>query len=262
MIKTTLNTLVLATILLVNFSHANIVDDQCSDHVAHGSPKTSLDESNTQYLCRSNYAVHYRNDTKVAEWVAERITLEDIRGPAERKNNFKEDDDILEQYRSTLEDYVGTGYDRGHLSPAAANTQNDDIMSESFLLTNMAPQNASKNRGIWRSLELTIRDWVSQGKDIWVVTGTVFEDGYLTIGNNVGVPTHMWKVIYDASAPKAIAFYFPNEKISRSELPSLAISVRELENITGIDFHPRLPVNQRFIEEAKPDLSKWLGIVD
>lgn len=256
------NCIILAVLaLFVTDLHANPVNEQCPEFVAHSAPVTSLDESNTQYLCRLNYAVHYRNDTKVAEWVAERITVEDVRGPAKRRNNFREDRDVPEPHRSTLEDYAGTGYDRGHLSPAAANTQNDEVMSESFLLTNMAPQNASKNRGIWRSLELRIRSWVNEGKDIWVVTGTVYQDGYLTIGNNVGVPTHMWKVIYDAKDSKGIAFLFPNEKIPRSELPNLAMSIRDLEAFTGINFHPQLPATEESVELVF-DISLWPGIAD
>lgn len=251
--------LLLFTVLFFNLAHANPINEKCPEFVAHGAPVSSLDQSNTQYLCRTNYAVHYRNDTKTAEWVAERITLEDVRGPAKRKNNFKADSDIPEKFRAELSDYVGTGYDRGHLSPAAANTQNDTIMSESFLLTNVVPQNASKNRGIWRSLELKIRDWVNQGKDIWVVTGTIYEDGYLTIGNDVGVPTYVWKVIYDAKGTKGIAFLFPNEKMSRSELPNLAMSIRDLEATTGINFHPKLPADEESIELAF-DISLWSGI--
>jgi len=239
---------------------ANSVNERCPQFVAHGSPQTALDESNTQYLCRLNYAVHYRNDTKTAEWVAERITVESVKGSSKRKNDFRPDADIPTQHRATLQDYAGSGYDRGHMSPAAANTQNDRIMSESFLLTNMVPQNANKNRGIWRILELKIRDWVLQGKDIWVVTGTVYDTGYSTIGNGLGVPTRMWKVIYDANEQKTIAFIMPNEAISRSELHTFATSVRELEHITGINFHPNLPEELKHIETVMPDLSRWPGI--
>ena len=242
---------------------ANSVNEQCPEFVAHGAPQTSLDESNTQYLCRLNYAVHYRNDTKTAEWVAERITLEDVSAQVRRRDNFRADTEVPAEHRATLEDYAGSGYDRGHLAPAASNSQTAEIMSESFLLTNMVPQNANKNRGIWRILELRIRDWVRQGKDIWVVTGTVYEQGHLTIGNGVGVPTHMWKVIYDAGEQKAIAFYLPNQqgqRIPRSELHTFAMSVNELEAITGINFHPNLPENLAHIEAEAPNLDRWPGI--
>jgi endonuclease G len=258
-----MKTLLLYLFLLPLTVLANSVNDRCPQFVAHGAPVTSLNETNTQYLCRTNYAVHYRNDTKTAEWVAERITLEDVNGNARRRDNFRADTDVPEQHRATLEDYAGTGYDRGHLSPAAANTQNDEIMSESFLLTNMVPQNASKNRGVWRILELRIRDWVRQGKDIWVVTGTFYETGHLYIGTGVGVPTHMWKVVYDAKEQKTIAFFFPNvkdQRISQSELPNFAISVAELEKRTGINFHPNLPRQLTGIE-SKVEPERWSGLL-
>ena len=258
-----MKTLFLTLFLLPLTLLANPVNDGCPQFVAHGAPVTSLNESDTQYLCRMNYAVHYRNDTKTAEWVAERITLEDVNGDARRRDNFRADPEVPDEHRATLEDYAGSGYDRGHLAPAAANTQSTEVMSESFLLTNMVPQNASKNRGVWRILELRVRDWVRQGKDIWVVTGTVYESGHLTIGNGVGVPTHMWKVIYDAKEQKTIAFYFPNvkdQRISQSELPNFAISVAELEKLTGINFHPDLPAELADIETGL-DLSRWTGLV-
>lgn len=255
--------LLAALLLAPALALATPVDQQCPEFVAHGAPQTSLPQTNTQYLCRSNYAVLHRNDTKTAQWVAERITMEDVSGPARRRDNFREDTDIPPQHRATLQDYAGSGYDRGHLAPAAANTQTSDIMTESFLLTNMVPQNAYKNRGIWRILELKIRDWVMSGKDIWVVTGTVYDPGYLTIGNAVGVPTHMWKVIYDAGEQKAIAFLLPNQqgqRIPRSELHTFAVSVDHLEAVTGIDFHPNLPQELAHIEAETPDLARWPGI--
>lgn len=252
----------IAVFFYVTTAQANTVNQQCSQFVFHGAPVTSLDEAQTQYLCRQNYAVHYRYDKKVAEWVAERITVEDISGTARRRNDFRVDRDIPSDHRAELSDYAGSGFDRGHLAPAAANTQTAEIMSESFLLTNMVPQVPRHNRGIWRILELRVNQWVQQGKDIYVVNGTVFEQDHTTIGgNSVGVPTALYKVIVDRSAPKAIAFLIPNQsEPSASDLHLFATTVREIERITGIDFHPSLPEHKHHIETTEPDLSLWPGI--
>jgi len=70
----------------------------------------------------------------------------------------------------------------------------------------------------------------------------------------------MWKVIYDAKDNKAIAFYMPNQAVQRSDLHTFAMSVKELEAVTGINFHPRLPAELKRVEEEKPNLSRWPGI--
>lgn len=241
---------------------ANVVNESCSQFVFYGAPTTGLDESNTQYLCRQNYAVHYRFDTKTAEWVAERITVEDISGDARRRNDFRADNDIPADHRASLADYARSGYDRGHMSPAAANTQTAEIMSESFLLTNMVPQAPRHNRGIWRILELRVNQWVEQGKDIYVINGTIYDQGYKTIGaGEVGVPTAMYKIIVDRSQPKAIAFLIPNtDDPSASELGTFAVTVRHIEELTGLDFHPELPEHKAHIETMEPNLDLWPGI--
>ena len=253
------------SVLLLTFAFtasANTVNQDCPQFVFYGAPITSLDESSTQYLCRQNYAVHYRYDTKTAEWVAERITVEDISGEARRRNDFRPDRDIPTEHRAELSDYARSGYDRGHMAPAAANTQTAEIMSESFLLTNMVPQAPRHNRGIWRILELRVNQWVQQGKDIWVINGTIYEPDHSTIGDGqVGVPSAMYKIIVDRSAPKAIAFLIPNtNEPSASELGTFAVTVRHIEELTGLDFHPDLPEHKAHIETMEPNLDLWPGI--
>ena len=239
---------------------ANPIDDNCPQFVLRGAPISKL--QNTQYLCKTNYAIHYRYDTKTAEYVVEHVTKESVTGPAKREDDFRPDQAIPKQYRSLLSDYSGFPYDRGHLAPAGNNTQSEDIMSESFLLSNMIPQVPNNNRGIWKQLETYIRNWVLEGKDIYVVSGTHYRaDRALTIGEGkVGVPSFVWKVIVDRKNVKAIAFYMPNTALPVKDLPKYALSVRELESIVGLNFHPNIPAELEYIETAKPNLEEWSGL--
>jgi endonuclease G len=249
-------------LLIVPFTvWANPINDNCPQHVLRGAPVSSLPSNMTQYICKTNYAVHYRYDTKTAEYVVEHVSLEDITGPAKRKDDFRPDPAIPRQHQSRLEDYVGTGYDRGHLAPGANNTVNDQIMSESFFLSNMVPQNPNHNRGIWRILELTIRDWVLAGKDIYVITGTAYAQGATAVGpNNVGVPTHMWKVVVDRKGVKGIGFFLPNAPIPVADLPKYVVTIRQIEEITGINFHPQLPPQLERIE-TQVDPTLWPKLI-
>jgi endonuclease G len=228
---------------------ATPIDKNCSGFVFHGAPTTSLPEDNTQYLCKTNYAVHYRFDTKTAEYVVEHIRLENITGPAKRRDDFRADPEVERKHQSRLEDYATSGFDRGHLAAGANNNGNAQIMSESFFLTNMVPQNPNHNRGIWRILEDRIRDLVLDGKDIYLITGTVYEEGHASIGpNKVGVPTAMWKVVVDAKGMKGIAFLIPNTAVPIADLPQYVVSIRHVEKVTGLNFHPNLPAELEALE--------------
>jgi endonuclease G len=252
----------LLLLLLIPFAAlANPIDDQCPQHVLRGAPVSPI-TANTQYLCKQNYAIHYRYDTKTAEYVVQHVTLQSISGPAKRKDDFRPDPSIPAQYRSVLADYAGFPFDRGHLSPGADNTINDDIMSESFFLSNMVPQVPNHNRGIWKQLETAVRNWVQEGKDIYVVSGTVYAPGYQTIGaGRVGIPTHMWKVIVDRKGSKSIAFLFPNAPLPVADLPKYITSVGSIEQYTGINFMPQLTAQQKkVLEDTPPNIADWSSL--
>ena len=231
---------------------ANPIDDNCPQHTTLGAPVSSITEK-TQYICHSNYAVHYRYDTKTAEFVVERLDRADITGPAKRKNNFGPDPKVDDAKEAQLSDYAGNPYDRGHLSPAADNRADDTQMSESFYLTNMIPQDPGNNRGIWRILEIAVRN-TAMTNDIYVVSGTIYDPGFKTIGaGKVGVPTRIWKIVYNATNGETVAFLFPNAKLSTKDLPKYAVTVDEVEKATGINVFPKLDEQA----EARFDRTKW-----
>ena len=250
--------LLLALLFVPLLAFGNPIDDKCPQFVLRGAPISKL--TNTQYICKTNYAIHYRYDTKTPEYVVEHVTKEAISGPAKRKDDFRPDPDIPKQHQSQLSDYAGQPYDRGHLAPGANNTQNDIIMSESFFLSNMMPQVPNNNRGIWKQLETYIRNWVLEGKDIYLVTGTIYAPNYPTIGaNKVGIPTEVWKVIIDRQKGKAIGFLMPNAALPVADLPKYAVSVEHIEQATGINFMPQLPANLANVEKTF-NLADWSGL--
>lgn len=241
---------------------ANPIDDKASQFVFYGAPVSPFTK-NEQYLIKKNYAIHYRYDTKTAEYVVEHVTKECVTGLSKREDDFRPDPEVPKQYQSQLSDYAGNPFDRGHLVPAGDNTQNDEVMSESFFLTNMVPQVPNHNRGIWKQLETFVRNWVLEGKDIYVVSGTIYGKDYSSIGDNkVGVPTYLWKVIVDKKGNKGIAFLLPNQPLPVADLPKYVISIYELEAKTGINFHPKLTTAQsKIIEGDKANLKEWSGLI-
>jgi len=210
------------------------VNKNCAEHTAFGAP-TGEFALNTQQLCKLNYAVIHSCEKKNPIVVMEHVTVEDVNGPARRRDNFREDPEVKAECRSTLRDYAGSGLDRGHLAPAANNTQTAEIMSESFFLSNMIPQHANNNRGIWRILELQIRDHVrNTGEALHVKSGAVFDPGHDTIGNGVAVPTRLFKVIINRKTGEVTAYLMPNAAIPVADLPRYKTTVAEVEQATGL----------------------------
>lgn len=141
-----------------------------------------------------------------------------------------------------LSDYRGSGYDRGHLAPAADMKWSPTAMSESFYMSNMSPQRPRFNRGMWKRLEEKVRTWATESEEIYVVTGPVLSDNLPTIGaNQVAVPEYYYKVILDFKEPelKGIGFILANQS-STQPLATYAVTIDSVEVVTGIDFFPAI----------------------
>lgn len=227
----------LALILLAMMGPARAdINRDCAQHTAYGAPVAQW-SAGTQQLCRANYAVIHSCDKKSPVVVMEHVTSEDVNGPAKRQDNFREDPVVRPECRSTLADYAASGYDRGHLVPAANNTQNTAVMSESFLLSNMVPQVPNHNRGIWRVLELQVRDAVrATGQDLYVISGAVYDPGHALIGNRVAVPTRLFKIITNKVTGNVTVFFLPNTAMPVSELPQYQTTLPAVEAATGMRF--------------------------
>ncbi len=240
--------------------YANPIDDQASTVVCYGAPVSSI-TNRDQYLIRSNYAAHYLYRTKTAEYVCEHVTMKAITGSAKRHDDFRPDPEIPDSVRANLIDYSGENYDRGHLNPADDNTQTRKIMSESFLLSNIVPQNRENNRGIWLKLETLVRKWVKGGKDLYVITGTTYGKYYTKIGkDSVGVPSSIWKVIMDRKNSKSIGFLIPNAAVMGSDLPKYAVPIADIKKVTGITFFPKIPSDLSTGEVLVPKPEDWPGL--
>lgn len=209
------------------------------------------------------YTLSYNEKYEQANWVYYSLTDSMvINGGEERSNSFRMDKLILSGSAKSS-DYTKSGYDRGHLCPAADMGFNPVAMNESFLMSNISPQTPDFNRGIWKELETTVRSWAKKEKNIAVVTGPVFKDNKGQIGREeVLVPGYFFKVIYDKTGdPKIIAFLFPNAKSDRP-LTDFAVTIDEVENLTGYDFFSQLPDGIETKLENKIDLSGWFEGVE
>ena len=214
--------------------------------------------SGEQIINHSAYSLSYNEEHEQANWVAYKLTAEKVRGSVKRKDAFRADPKV-KTGSASLDDYRGSGYDRGHLAPAADMKWSSTAMSESFFMSNMSPQNPGFNRGIWKRLEEHVRNWAIDNESIHITTGGVLKGKLTTIGNNrVSVPSFYYKVILDYKEPeiKGIGFILFNENTKKS-LEPYAVSIDEVEKFTGLDFYYYLPDNIENKVESMVDVSKW-----
>ena len=224
------------------------------------TPKLEIPKLNAQeaVIEHTGYSLSFNDEYKLANWVAYDLTREETRGTSERTNNFIPDP-LVPTGIASDEDYQNSGYDRGHLAPAADMAWSPAAMAESFYSSNMSPQNQGFNRGIWKKLELLVRKWAEQYESVYIVTGPVLTADLPKIGiHNVAVPNYFFKVILDYTEPglKGIGFIVANEK-SREPLQDYAITIDSVERVTGIDFFPLLPDDQEWIIESTVNINDW-----
>jgi len=224
----------------------------------HQNIEIPAHQANETLISHAGYTLSYNEKYEQANWVAYELTSEETNSLYNRTNQFLVDPKIITGSADNS-DYAGSGYDRGHLAPAGDMGWSAQSMIESFYYSNMSPQVPSFNRGIWKNAETFTRESAIANHSIYVVTGPVFTSDMTTIGHNqVAVPHSYFKVILDYFEPelKAIAFVIPNEA-SQLPLQHFAVSIDEVEHITGLDFFPLITDSVESKLESKFDISLW-----
>jgi endonuclease G, mitochondrial len=211
-----------------------------------------------QTLTYTQFTISYNEEHEQADWVAYELTDDEATKHGDRCNCFKKDNNVTTG-SATKADYRSTGFDRGHLCPAADNNMSEQANEESFLMSNMSPQIPGFNRGIWKKLESQVRNWAIDNSIIYVVTGPIFKENIGSLGvNKVTIPGFYYKVILDYHGPeiKAIGLILRHQS-SKESLESFAVTVDRVEVLTGIDFFADLPDNIEEELESNIDISKW-----
>lgn len=189
----------------------------------------------------SGFTSYFNPETHIPNCVAYEIIESETTGDEPRKKSFEADHTIDGCAESS--DYRNSGYDRGHMAPAADMKWSKEAMEESFLMTNICPQVKSLNSGIWHRLEQRVREWAARDSSIIVVCGPIFTPGKPVeqIGEiGVAVPHRFFKALYAPGRNIGIAFIFDNDKV-KGELRKYAVTIDSVERETGLDLFYNLP---------------------
>lgn len=205
----------------------------------------------------TGYTVYFNSTLHIPNCVSYEITKDETMGKVPRYKNFEKDPNFANS--ASPMDYTNSGYDRGHMAPAADMKWDRDAMRESFYMSNVCPQNKSLNTGAWHKLENKVREWAERDSAIMVVCGPVLSDIIEKIGNNeVAVPSKFFKIILApyAQHPRAIAFLYNNEKC-KGEMKKYVVTVDSIESLTGYDFFSSLPDVMENKVERTSNINEW-----
>jgi endonuclease G, mitochondrial len=226
-----------------------------------------LSSNDSETFSRGDFIVSYDSRNKNPRWVLEHLTKENLEGGSDRsKLHFKEDNLIKRHLRGHLEAYKGSNYDRGHLAPAASHKNS---MKETFLLSNICPQDREFNRGYIASVDKFIRSMVNEFQDVYVMTGPLYVptlDGdkwvhkYDTIGSLfhwITVPNYFFKIVIARKSDGIIgvgSFMFPNAPIaSETPLYHFTVPINMIESLAGLSLsafneHDKFQIDNSYFE--------------
>jgi len=239
-----------------------------SVHTALGLPSDATTADWNDYLSvKSQYVLSYNSARKGPNWVSWELNPSYL-GDAARQDSYRTDDTLpAGMPQATLADYRYSGWDRGHMCPSGDRTKTTSANAQTFYLSNMLPQSAESNAGPWAQLETYARNLASNGDELFIIAGGIFVGGSQTIGAGVEVPDDLFKVIVvldepgqDAAAvtdaTRVIGVVMPNDDAAISPGDAwrqFRIPVRDIEQLTGLDFLSEVPLGVQDVVETRVD---------
>ena len=186
-------------------------------------------------LKHTNYTTHFSKSKKypvMVEWWETKAKVA-CEKPLPRKDAFQPDPQLVVE-TDIKSDYVGSGYDRGHMSPAASNQcQTSDVQIECFYMSNMSAQTHRLNAGDWKSLEVLTRDIAAKQDSVHIWAGNV---GEIKRIGRVAVPKQCWKVVYTKKTNEFMAFLFENDQSNPDGINNNKVDLVDIEKLTGLKF--------------------------
>jgi endonuclease G len=237
-----------------------------SEHLTMGNPSnavTDVSQPNNYLMDKPQYALSYSRDNGGPNWVSWHLSSSWL-GSAPRQDDFRADTTLPSGwYRVQATDYSGSGFDRGHMCPSADRTNTVANNSATFLMTNMIPQLPANNQGVWANLESYSRTLISQGNELYIISGGHGLQFFIANGH-VAVPAQTWKVIIvlpngsnDVSrvttSTRTIAVVMPNSGSIGSDWRAYRVSVDQVEAITGFDFFSNVSSGIQAVIEGQVD---------
>ena len=159
-----------------------------------------------RYLSSDVVDIIYCDSLRVATWAGWNLQADDCRKGQSRSSFKFQPDARCGANPPTSIDYLLSGYDRGHLCPAADRSASKARMKATFLLSNVVPQSPSLNRGDWKRYEDAARRYATNGHRLHIEVDCLWfnaDTSYIGI-HRLAVPHAFFKRVWDATSDSLI----------------------------------------------------------
>ena len=233
--------IIISSLLFTQFAYSQ----NCDQHFYNQTKPIS---QTAEIICKNKFAVGFSKKYKTVMWTSIHLTASNLQNEnVSRKDAFKPDPTVSPAYQSQVSAYVGTGYDKGHMVPFEDVADDEVSALESFHMTNIAPQIASHNRGIWKSLEYRTRKMTIQKGQSFVITGPIFKAPTLTLRDGTPIPTAFFKIILIPTTKESYVFIIPNKTgLLAGSLPNYLTTLKKLNAYnTNTTINFKTPLNEK-----------------
>ena len=251
----------LTTFLLLALSAAATAQTTaCLEHFANkAAPELTRPalQKKTTGLCFEAFALMHSGVSRTPLWVAEKLTRESLirARSVQREDNFHAEETLPPEDRAELLDYARSGFDRGHMAPAA-DMPTQTAQHESFSLANIVPQQRQNNQILWAAIESATRHMTNLRSELYVMTGPIFDGEKIErLNGRVFIPTHIYKAVYDPAKKEGAAWISPNTADNTYEV----VAIAALEKRLRINLFPGVPaeVKDKITELPEPRIRKY-----
>lgn len=257
---------IVACLLMVAAAIWAFGDKEKNDSQGHASAAASelMDVSmpagiDSKIIEYEGFTMSFNEAMRQPNWVAWELTRAESQATDHTRSDADFAPDPYVDGCAQLDDYRGSGYDRGHMCPAGDMRWSLQGMHDCFLLTNMSPQKGELNSGAWKTLEEKCREWAVRDSAIVIICGPVLTDRLTrSIGSGIPVPERYFKVILApyTDPVRGIGFIMPNGRVNGG-MQAAAVSIDQVEAVTGFDFFASLPDDVEDRVEAECNFPRW-----
>lgn len=225
---------IILSLILCLFTSFAVSATPCSNMVFGGVFPTTSEP--VKIICKKRYVIGYSTTRKAPLWVAEKLTAAQVRAAVNsRTGSFSIDSSISKNEQSTLKEFIGSGFDRGHMVPYEDLADDPIASAETNMLTNVVPQAALNNRGIWNALEKRARALAVSRGEVFIITGPIYDGKVSTLSGGTPIPTRLWKIILVPHTTESFTVIIPNANgLPTSTMPTYFSSISSLRKINSL----------------------------
>jgi len=195
-------------------------------------------DTNNQIIEHDGYVLSYNETCEQANWVFYKLTPDDLICNNKVSGGSFKEDTLVQTNSANPNDYRYSGYDRGHLKPAGDEPCSKADRYETYIMSNVTPQNPSFNRGMWKKLENYTRKVVLSSDSTYIICGGILSDTLKTLPNtDICIPKYYFKVIYCyKNGIRCVeCFIMPNKRLY-GDISKYETTIEKLEKLSNIKF--------------------------